>query len=74
MFILSKEENEKYEEYTAIEWEGSQNGGDNSYWTRTYAGKNKWVYCRNHTGKMSYLDVTWTKWNGCKPVYVSDKY
>ena len=73
MFILSKEEDEKYEECSIITWEASKAMGNMSYWTRTYAGRNGWMYCRSHTGNMSYLDIAWTAWNGCRPAFVLDR-
>lgn len=73
MFILSKEEDEKYEEYPVLTWEGSKTMGNTAYWTRTYAGKNGWMYCRSYYGVMSYLDIRWTSWNGCKPAFVLDR-
>lgn len=73
MFILSKDENEKYEPYTSKTWEGSNNTGNGHYWTRTYAGNAGWMYVRKYSGEIGPLDVHWTAWAGCKPVFASEE-
>ena len=69
MFILSKEENERYKEHTEITWSGNTLDGNKCCWLRTYYGSSQCNYVWDSDGGYYPLDVANTGWAGCRPVY-----